>query len=217
MQKHRIRCCLTWAVVWLTLSCADLTFGWASQGGSARGTGMGNAFTAVADDPYESDETSVGDHHVSITIYPRMLKAKEKAPPGRAPSWADQTWNPPDFERDVCTPGNRQKLGTSVHAREIHIGKEKFVLFLVELDADASVAEWKLHIYPGDAGNVGEDPAGLQPLRTLQGWAMPANSILWDLRADGNKVPGGTYCCCLEISGPGGDSRSSGLTQFRVR
>ncbi len=161
--------------------------------------------------PYQPNETSVGDHRVSVTIYPRMPQSGEKLPPQKEATRAALTQR---WDRDALVPKSQRKPMMSVRTEQLLGGQEQFVIFLVQPGAVAHVAEWKLHIY---ADNAGGNKAELGPLTTLHGWAMPANSVLWDLKLEGEKIPSGTYYYRLEVSDTRSNSWTSDLGSFRIR
>lgn len=161
--------------------------------------------------PYESNETSVGDHRVSVTIYPRvpqskkqLLRQEEATYPPQAQRWS----------QDPLPLQGPKEPGMSVRTERVLSGQEEFVIFLVESGAVDHVTEWKLHIYAEDADR---NTVELNPLTTLHGWVMPANSVLWDLKLDGERIASGTYHYRLEVSDTQSNSWISDLGSFRIR
>ena len=167
--------------------------------------------------PYETSETSVGDHRISITIYPRIPKSQDKLTMREGTPYVHEPRKPDETDFSSFASDDHQMRKFPIRAEQILIGKDKYLLFLAELEPGIRVSRWQLCIYSQYAGSHSGQEPGLQLVNTIEGCVMPAGSILWDMKIDGTKPKPGKYLYRLEVSTPQGESRKSESRSFTVR
>ncbi len=167
--------------------------------------------------PYKTNLKSTGDHRIAITIHPTIIKPdfkselRENATLKRGKSDKDKS------EMIIFSPYDYSKFGMDIRAEQITTGRDKYILFLLEPQADFNIAEWELYICMDKPEGINQ--AQIEPylLKTLHGWAMPGFSVLWDLKVNGEEVQRGKYFYSLFLIDTNGNGWASTWRSFRVR
>jgi len=167
--------------------------------------------------PYQPTEKSAGDHRISITIHPTLLKLSSKAGleenviPRRRKSDQEKP------EKVIASTYDYSKFQMDSRVERISTGKDKYVLFLLEPKIDFNVAEWKLYICKDKPKGLNQVRMEPYLLKTLSGRGMPGFGVLWDLKVKGKRVKKGKYFYSLVMIDTRGSRWASTWRSFRVR
>ncbi len=167
--------------------------------------------------PYQATKKSAGDHRISLTIHPTMVKPNSKAGHQESVTFRERKSDQERSKKARFISYDYSKLQMNSQVAQISTGKDKSVLFLLKPEINFNIAEWTLYICKDKPKGLNQ--AQIEPylLKTLHGRVMPGLSVLWDLKVNGKRVKRGKYFYSLVLIDTEGDRWASTWRSFRVR
>jgi len=167
--------------------------------------------------PYQAAEKSAGDHRISLTIHPTIVKYSSKVGLKENVTLRREKPDQEKSEKTIFSPYDCSKFQMDSRVEQISPGKDKYVLFLLKPEIDFNIAEWKLYICKDKPKGLSQAQIAPHLLKTLHGRVLPGFSVLWDLKVNGKKVKRGKYFYSLLLIDARGNRWASTWRSFRVR